>query len=154
MRRISSGFTVLQKSVFPVMWFGFLAFFIGMVLFASNDSNRPPFFFVIVPIGMGLFGFFLFKKMLWDLADEVLDEGDWLVVRFRREEERIPLSNIMNVGYANMTSPQRVTLTLRTPCRFGKEVSFAPPQTWVPFGRSRVVDDLIERVDAARVGRG
>jgi hypothetical protein len=151
MQRISRD-TFFIKRIFPFMWFGFLAFFLFIGL-ATAEIRRDPEFF-LVPIAMGLFGYFFFKKMLWDLADEVLDEGDWLVVRIRREEERIPLSNIMNVSYANMMSPQRVTLTLRTPCRFGKEVSFASPQTWVPFGRSQVVDDLIERVDAARVGRG
>jgi hypothetical protein len=90
------------------------------------------------------------KKLVFDLADEVLDDGDSLVVRFGSEQERIPLSQIMNVSYSYMSNPARVTLTLRTPGRFGKEITFSPPQRFVPFAKSPIVSDLIERIDAAR----
>lgn len=72
------------------------------------------------------------------------------MVRFGSEEERIPLSNIMNVGYSYLMSPARVSLMLRTPGRFGNEVSFAAPQSFVPFAKSPLIADLIQRVDAAR----
>ena len=106
--------------------------------------------FLIVPIFMGVIGYFVMKKLVFDLADEVSDDGDSLVVRFGIEEERIPLSQIMNVSYSYMSNPARVTLTLRTPGRFGKEITFSPPQRFVPFAKSPIIADLIERIDAAR----
>ena len=92
------------------------------------------------------------KKLVFDLADEVLDDGDSLVVRFGSDQERIQLCEIMNVSYSYMSNPARVTLTLRTPGRFGKEISFSPPQRFVPFAKSAIVADLIDRIDAARRG--
>ena len=92
------------------------------------------------------------KKIVFDLADEVTDCGDFLVVRFADIQERIALSNIMNISYSVMMNPPRVTLTLREACCFGKEVSFSPPISWVPFSKSPVITELIERVDATRRG--
>jgi hypothetical protein len=133
-----------------MFWFGFLAFFVVMILFTKDSEGGPPLFVLIVPVFMGVFGFFLMKKMVWDLADQVTDAGDSLIIRFGNEQEQIPLSNIINVSYSYMMSPPRVTLTLRASGRFGNEVSFSPPQSFVPFAKSSVITSLIQRVEAAR----
>jgi len=151
MKRISSGSMFFTKRVFPVIWFGILAL---MVVFSLSARNTQKSHFavgaLIGPAIMAVFGYFLMKKMVFDLADEVSDAGDALIVRFGSEEERVPLSEIMNVSYSYMSNPNRVTLTLRTPGSFGKEISFAPPWQLLPFSKSPVVVDLIERIDAAR----
>jgi hypothetical protein len=149
MQRISSRNTFFTKRVFPVIWFGFLAFFVATTLLSRPARGLPVIVFVM-PAFMAVFGYFLMKKLVFDLADEVLDAGDALVVRFGSEQERIPLSEIINVSYTYMVNPNRVTLTLRTPGQFGKEVSFSPPARFVPFAKSPIIYDLIERVDAAR----
>jgi hypothetical protein len=104
----------------------------------------------IVPVFMAAIGYLMMKHMIFNLADEVLDAGDALIVRFGSEQERIPLSEIINISYTYMQNPSRVTLTLRTPSRFGKEVSFMPPQRFFPFAKSPIVAELIERADTAR----
>lgn len=152
MQQISSGDVFLRKVVFPVFWFGFLGFFAVVILLTHRMQGGMPLsalFFVLV---MGAFGFFFMKKFIWDVADQVLDAGDSLVIRFGKNEERVPLSNITNVSY-NM-SPSRITLTLRNAGRFGNEVSFAPPQRYWPYRKNPMVDDLIQRVDAARRAAG
>jgi len=150
MQRISSRSTFFSKRVFPLIWFGFLAFFMITTLRVKKPGVALPAEFFIMPIFMGIFGYFVMKKLVFNLADEVLDEGDSLLVRFGSDQERIPLSQIINVSYSYMTNPSRVTLTLRTPGRFGKEITFIPPQRFVPFAKSPIVADLIERIDAAR----
>ena len=151
MKRISSS-TFFFKRVFPVIWFGFLTLFVVTSFSAGHSGNELPLPFFIVPIARAVFGYFLLKKLVFDLADEVTDAGDFLVVRFGKVQEQIALTNIINVGYSMMMNPPRVTLTLRQPCRFGKEVSFSPPGSWFPFSKSPVIEELIERVDAARNG--
>jgi hypothetical protein len=150
MRRISSRSTFLYKRIFPLFWFGFLAIFIIAPLLGKRPEGGFPLMFFIVPVIMAGFGYFLFGKLVFDLADEVSDVGDSLVVRFGSEQERIPLSEIINVSYTYMTNPSRVTLTVRNPGRFGKEISFSPPQRLLPFAKSPIVANLIERIDAAR----
>lgn len=149
MQRISSRNTFFAKRIFPVIWFGFLVFFVAVTLVSKPKGGLPVVVF-LVPACMAVFGYVLMKKLVFDLADEVLDAGDALVVRFGSEQERISLSEIINVSYSYMVNPPRVTLTLRTPCLFGKEVSFSPPTRFVPFAKSPIVAELIERVDAAR----
>jgi hypothetical protein len=151
MKRISSRTTFFTKRVFPVIWFGFLVLFVASTLSKKSSGGLPVAFF-IMPAFMAAFGYFIMKKLVFDLADEVFDAGDALVVRFGSEQERIPLSEIINVSYSYMVNPPRITLTLRTPGNFGKEVSFSPPTTFVPFAKSPIVADLIERVDVARRG--
>jgi len=124
MKRISSRSSVLYKRVFPTLWFGFLAF-IGLSTYLGGAIQRNP-LVVIVPCVMAVFGYFIMKKLLWDLVDEVLDGGDFLVVRNRNQEDRIPLSNIMNVSATTLVNPPRITLRLIAPGKFGSEIAFSP----------------------------
>lgn len=149
MKKISSGMTTYHKKIFPAIWFGFLGLFvIGGI--ASGAMTRDP-SVVAVPLVMAGFGYFFMKRLLWDLADEVFDDGDSLLVKQGGDQERIPLSNIMNVSIGN-SSPRRITLRLRNPGRFGNEVTFAPRQgfTFNPFAKNEVAEDLILRVERAR----
>jgi len=132
------------------VWFGFLALvFVTGIVGASAGADVPvP--FLIVPVVMAAFGYFLMKNLVFDLVDEVWDAGSELLVKNRRRQARIALADIVNVSYSVATSPQRVTLTLRQPGVLGKEISFAAPTTWVPFAKNPIIENLIHRVDAAR----
>ena len=110
---------------------------------------------IVIPCIMAVAGFIMFRKLLWDLADEVLDGGDFLRVRYRSEEEDVPLSNIMNVSASTYINPPRVALRLVEAGKFGSEIVFSPkkPFTLNPFARNEVVEDIIERVYKARSPR-
>lgn len=143
-----------MKRVFPVFWFGIIGLILTVGLTAAGRSARaaPPLVFVM-PVILLAFGWVIMRRLVLDLADEVYDEGDALRVRFGTAEDRIALENITNISYAGLTNPPRVTLTLRDPGRFGKEVTFSPIQRlFGPLLRTTnpIVSDLIERVDAAR----
>jgi hypothetical protein len=155
MRRLSSKTTFFNKRVFPVIWFGFVALFVIAGLAASVQKREsPPLEFVIVPVLMAVFGYVIMKQLVLDLMDEVWDAGDALLVRNNKQEDRILLSNIVNVSYVTFMNPPRITLTLRQPCRFGKEITFSPPVGMVAFfSKSPIVTELIERIDATRRGR-
>jgi hypothetical protein len=152
MRRISSRATFWYKRIFPIIWFGGLAAFTVLGLFINVRGYRPERLpFVILPVVMAALGYVFMKKLVFDLVDEVWDDGSALVVRNRGRDDRIALSNIINVSYSPMTNPPRVTLTLRQPSNyFGTEISFNAPVRFIPFTKSPLVEDLIRRVDAAR----
>lgn len=154
MKKISSGSTMFYKKVFPLIWFGFLAFFVVTAV-TGGAIQDGQWIFLVMPGFMAVFGFFLMKKLVWDLVDEVHDCGDSLLVRKGNEEERIALSNIMNVSASTNMNPPRITLRLVRPGRFGADVSFSPPSriSFNPFAKNPVAEDLIVRVDKARVGR-
>ncbi|HEY1266012.1 MAG TPA: hypothetical protein VGH16_02065 [Candidatus Binatia bacterium] len=101
---------------------------------------------------MIVFGYILFKKLIFDLVDEAWDAGDYLIFKNKGIEEIVRLENIMNVSASTFTNPPRVTLTLRAPSRLGSEITFSPPTPFTlnPFKKSPIVDELIQRVDRAR----
>lgn len=153
MKKISSNGLVFTKRVFPILWFGFLVVFLSLSI--AGGAYQEDVVFLIGPCVMAVFGFFLMKKLIWDLVDEVHDCGDTLLVRNRGEEERVALSNIMNVNASMNMRPPRITLRLAKSGKFGSEISFSPvtPFTLNPFARNPIVDDLIVRVDEARAKR-
>jgi len=150
-RRISSRQTFFLKRVFPVLWFGMVVLSLAAGLACARAGKAVPAPVFIVPLVLFVVGYAVIRRLVHDLADEVFDEGDALRVRFGSDEERIALADIINVGYTQFVNPPRITLTLRQPGRFGREVSFSPPQSFfAPFVRNRLASELIERVEAAR----
>jgi hypothetical protein len=153
-RRISAGKTWFYKHVFPLIFIGMIALSMVLAIASSQRGAGPPLPALIVPLFAVGIVWFVLRRLVSDLADEVWDEGDALRVRFGPDEERIALADIVNIGYTTMINPARVTLTVRTAGRFGKEVTFCPVQQGGVFGSvlrtNPLVTDLIERVDAAR----
>jgi hypothetical protein len=157
MNRLSSQMTFFYKRIFPFIWFGFLALLAGFTVLApmsGHNVNGPPPAFLAALALMGVFGYFMMRKIAFDLVDEVLDAGDALVVRNGSVEDHIALSNIINVSYTQFTNPPRATLTLRSPSRLGEKITFCPTHSMLrlPFSNNPVIEDLIKRVDAARRG--
>jgi hypothetical protein len=151
---ISSRQTFFIKRIFPIAWLAFLGLFSIMPLVLPASGRSPPSLipFVLMPIAMAAFGAVLFRKLVWDLADEVGDGGDFLLVRKGSVEDRIRLADVMNVSTGFSTRPPRLTLRLRSPGKFGDEIAFIPVRqfTFNPFARNPIAEDLIRRVDAAR----
>ena len=150
---ISSRNTFFQKRVLPPLLFVVLALGVAVPLLLTRGSPKaPPWPVFLMPLAMGVIIYAVLRRLVFDLADEVVDEGDALRVRFGGEEARIGLADIINVSYSGMTNPKRITLTLRNAGRFGREITFSPQQRLFssPFRTDPLVAELIERVDAAR----
>jgi len=152
MRRLSSRWTFFYKKIFPLIWFiavagaatgGFCA-----TTLAKNPHAPPLEIFLVIPVFMGFIGYIIMKNLILDLLDEVWDEGDSLVLVKGDARETIRLSDIINVSDTYMVNPPRITLLLRQPCRFGREVVFAPARGFQlnPFKKSAIAQELIERV--------
>jgi hypothetical protein len=158
MRRVSSSSTYFYKRVFPVLWFGFLLVFLAIALWGALYSPaaarpQPVLPFLLLPLLMAGIGFLVFRKLIFDLVDEVWLDGDWLIVKNRDEQRRVALSDVMNVNATTMTNPRRITVMLRTDTRYGRSFSFMPasPRGFLSaFKPDPIATELIERVDALR----
>ena len=148
MVRISSKSTFYYKWIFPAVWFGFLALMAVNVARSQFASGEFSPLVLLFPV-MAVFGYFIMRALIFDLVDEVWDDGDALVVRHRGAEDRIALRDIKNVNYA-MGSPPRVTLSLRKQSIFGSKVTFCAPLRFIPLTTSPIIDELIERIDTGR----
>lgn len=105
---------------------------------------------------MAAVGYFMMKKMVWVLADEVYDCGSFLLVKNRGKEQKVEFSNIMNVSSTTLMNPPQITLRLVRPDMNGAtEVTFSPASSGLalnPFAKNEVAEDLMVRVDRARRG--
>jgi len=144
-----SGSTFWYKKAFPTIWFGFLGFFVFIMIFPTV-SGKAQAGFLIVPIAMAIFGYFMFRNLIWDLSDEVFDAGNELIFRKGGKEQHVKLSDISNISYSYMTSPERVVVSSRVNGPIGRELVFCPPMRFLHFKRSPLIAELIERVDRAR----
>lgn len=153
--RISSALTGFYKRAFPLLLLGIVAVVVTAVLQDEAARGSLP-LFAIPLLFMGGVWFLVFRKLIWDLVDEVEDHGDYLLIRNRGDEERVALANIMNISASTFINPPRVTLRLVKPGRFGSEVTFSPAKRFSlnPFAQHPVVDDLIERAHRARSQHG
>ena len=140
MVRISSRTTFFYKRIFPIAWFGLLLLILAFGLVDALQWERfPRLPFLILPALMMAFGYFIMKKLVFDLVDKVMDDGDALVIINGDREARVALSDITNVSYSPLVNPARVTLSLRRPTIFGDRVTFSAPVRLVPFSTSPVM---------------
>ncbi|WP_199100781.1 hypothetical protein [Dyella sp. ASV21] len=155
MQRLSSRSTFFYKRVFPVFWFGFIALATAVTVGTALGPQRAQAWPAMAAPGVLIIvGYVIFKRLIFDLVDEVWLEGDQLLVTNRGEQTRVPLSNVMNVNASVMTNPPRITLMLRNESsRLGKTVSFMPagPRGLLNgFKPDPIATDLIQRIDALR----
>jgi len=153
MKKQISGSTFYFKKLFPTFWFGFLAFIVATSFSIGGKGDEPAFaslIFLAAPVFMAVFGYFLFKKLVWDLADKVYDHGDFLEFHRGGKVQRVPIDEIVNISFSQMSAPERVMIRTRSSGPIGNELVFMPPSRLIPFSRSPLVDELIERVDRAR----
>lgn len=143
-RPISSPWTWLYKRGFPFVWYGFLGTFGVLLIPAAVAQPRTSVAFLPLTF-MAVLGYVLMRFFLLDLMDEVWLDGDEVIVRNGGDEERFPITNIVNVDDTQFVNPERITLTLREPCQFGAELTFTPPKRWWPFGKHEIAKELIRR---------
>jgi hypothetical protein len=112
----------------------------------SMDSTRAWVGLILLAVSCGTI-FVVWKR--WrtvskvDFFHEVIDAGDALIVCKGSQKARIPLSDILNMALPSQSKWRSVTLALRTPCRFGGELSF------LPMHGVRSLADLMVRIEQA-----
>ena len=156
MRRLSSTLTVFYKRVFPVIWLFFLGLPAFLLWNAPSRSGQPVWPSFLPSLMIFIIGAVLYRKLIFDLVDEVWLDGDQLLVKNRGQQARTALADVINVNSSTMTNPWRVTVMLRTDSRFGRNLSFIPasPRGFTAaFKPDPIASELIERVDALRQGR-
>jgi hypothetical protein len=151
METISSRQTFFLKWIFPLLWIGILSAVVVPALLKNNISQG--WFVIIVMLFMLAGGVAVFRFFVWSLADEVELGADSLLIRRGGVEDRVRLSDIMNVDISRFSNPQRITLWLRMPGKFGNEIAFVPKMSGFqlnPFSRNKIMERLVENIDRAR----
>jgi hypothetical protein len=140
MRKVSASPFGL-RNVFPILWFGG-NIFLGIQIFGDpRFSNDAGFLF----IASAIIGCVVSRVLALRLVDEVYDEGDSLLVRRNKNEQRIYLHQIRKLR------SNRAWITLKTTCagEIGKNISFVPTARLFHFTKHPYFVELKQRVQSA-----
>jgi hypothetical protein len=152
MPQVSAGHMYLAKWVLPILMF------VGVAIWTiASNVARTAIDFISHGFALSVLGLFLvyfLKRDIWNLLDEVLDGGNFLLVRRGSKQERVPLSDVVNVNVTHQLNVTRIVLRLRTPCALGEKLAFFPKVTHRLGGRNDIADDLTGRVARIRVDSG
>lgn len=150
MQQISSGQTVVVKRLFPAFWVGLLLVFALGAL--AGRARIELTLFLLLLASAAVIGLLVFRRLVWDLADDVLDGGDHLLVRRGGVAERVSLANVLDVSVKPIANPLRVSLRLYRPGRLGDKVVFIPRSKFRfnPLARKPVAESLVARVEQLR----
>lgn len=146
MKRLNSRMTYFSKVGFPLIWYGFLSFFIVAAQFEAEGMFERTMFFV-VPIFMAVIGYMVMKQSFLSLINEVYRQGDTLIFKNGSEQVRISVRDIINAHYYTMSQPPQCVLRLRYETKFGKELTFMPKIGGKIFSYNADVEQLVDDVD-------
>ncbi len=152
MKQISNS-TFMLKRVTPCFVVGWTLLVECLAIGSKLKEGAPSSHIVFgVSVGLAIIAIFsvTYVKLIMPIADAVFDDDDTLVIKRRSITTVIPLDEVINVNYSQFSNPSLVTLRFRRPTALGIEISFIPTSRYWPFSRHPVVEDLIQRIDAAK----
>ena len=148
-RRLSIG-TLFYKRVFP--WVFMAASALALITAArtatrGGESAAE----YLLWAALSVIAYFVVRLIGSELADEVLDGGDHLIVRKDGIVEHIPLAEIEAVKESIWRrQPPQIELVLKAPGKLGRVIAFVPTNyTLVPLMRSPLTYELRDRVARA-----
>jgi hypothetical protein len=147
-RRLSSG-TLILKRVVPLLMCVAL-----VVVSVSVWLQGDPWSAVFVLALGGVF-VYVHSVLMRDVVGEVLDGGDYLLVRQAGIEESVPLTEVEEVKEPlwPLWGMPRIELVRRAPGALGRVIAFIPrSHNWIPFQESALTLELRGRARQARLG--
>ena len=78
--------------------------------------------------------------MVWDLADEVWDEGGTVRIKKGDEEIRLSYADIADVRRSTPFRPLAITLVLREKSALGSRIAFSPCSAWADLYPCEIAD--------------
>jgi hypothetical protein len=151
MKQISAPvMTAALRRLLPILWVGGVIMFGAIFVLIGVLQGEWIVLITAVPICMLMawLGVIGAKYVCFNLADEVWDAGDYLIVRQTGQEHRIALQDIRRVD----CQPQCVILQLRDACPLGKSIHFVPPTTILAVPQE--ILDLRARIKAGKSKQG
>ena len=132
-----------MKKLFPSAWFGGLAI-IFLLNFSkiSHGLSFEMFASSLPTVLMGIAGYFIMKKVLSPIIDEVYFSNDTLIFINKNKELRVPLCDIKEVKYLEEKPINRVTVSLKEESDFGKEITFLCPA----ISKNKEIAEVLNRI--------
>lgn len=145
MKRLSSFLTIWWYERLGPLLLGaaLLITAVALAVFVMRGTVAPA--WLLAPVVLALAVFAYLRRIIFPLADEVLDDGNALLVRNGRHTTRLALRDITGIEYSLIFDPPRLFIRATTPS--GKmEVVFMPHLfTGMCFLRRHPLVDALRR---------
>ena len=142
-----SGPTFFYKILFPS---AVIVFLTPLLIFSIvSEAYLESIDLILIPMFIICVGVHIYRNYIWDLADEVLDYGDYLLFRRGKLSQLVHLSEIVNID-SRHGSPERIIIRLREKGAIGKELVFMPSVRLVQSKINPIAEELIVRVNNAK----
>jgi hypothetical protein len=133
-----------------MVWYGFFLFL------AFDAFNKNEYGTILIACIFCLISYFIDKYLIDNIAEEVIDCGEYLLIKLKKTEDKIYISNIKSISFNCGASPQKVTLSLIKNSAFGKEIIFSPVRPnfdWYNYKKNEIVENLKARISAAQTAQ-
>eukprot|EP01029_Cantina_marsupialis_P009751 TRINITY_DN22570_c0_g1_i3.p1 TRINITY_DN22570_c0_g1~~TRINITY_DN22570_c0_g1_i3.p1 ORF type:complete len:151 (-),score=8.91 TRINITY_DN22570_c0_g1_i3:183-635(-) len=144
MKKISSNLTFFYKKILPLY---FLVFIFSLIVigFISEPFQNST-IFLVSPLIIASLGFIIFRKLIWNLCDNVYDCGDFLLFKNGKKEKKVYFKDIINVAQKQFLHPERVTIYTQNE----NKITFSPLLKHNLFSSNPIVKELIKRVEQTK----
>ena len=150
MKKISSNATFFGKRVLmPLLAVAFLVVMVLAYFDQDVEATGGYAMWLATIVIFALVAFLNWRQVFGGVVDEVHDAGSSLLIKNSGEQVKVQLEDIVHLNH----QLQSVELRLRDDSRFGGAVKFLPKGgfTFNPFAKNAVVEDLIVRIDQAKL---
>jgi len=137
------------KRMYVARWLP--VFVTGLILawmWAAELAKPTPDVVSVLTVSAIVVGILLWVQVRgsWRHLNQVLDGGDFLIVRKGREEDRVALSNISAMFVSNNFGATTIVLHLSIPSKFGSKISFLADSMGIRWTTSPVAAELEAKI--------
>jgi len=119
---------------------------VAVILLPVAISGIIPWYVPLIAVFGATVFFIIQRNIFYDLMDEVWEDEEFLELRRNGKQDRILVSNVSRVQGTAMQNPDVISLTLRTPCRFGSKISFSPPYRFFRWTEHPIARELRAKI--------
>jgi hypothetical protein len=116
----------------------------------TEEAQKPSPDFVVLAVVTLIVICVVIRQQLrhaWRLADEVLDGGEYLIVKRGKNVVRVELSQISDAAASSMLNATTVFLHLSVQCEFGAMIEFLADSGGNRWKPSPIASELVSRVE-------
>ena len=152
MKKISRDESFFWRKVDPKISFVFLGFIflVQIGLFIVQGRTKENVYGLIIAASLITAELLYRKIFVFDIIDEVFEDGESLVFRQRGKTARVLFSEIEKIHYETLWRPQKVTVTVSRKTELGRVLRFYPPRVGWLYEYDQDVKALIDRIDEAK----
>lgn len=148
--QLSTKASSSYKKLFPILFFSCAAILYIWFVSAMLYDQEFDWLILCTPLILAVIGYFMMKDGMIGLVDEVIDCGEYLLIKQEGNETQVYLSDIVQFEYAYATNPPMVSMTYQKYQKNGKTIRFSPALQGDLSRPDPEIQRLIQRIEAAK----